>query len=238
VDPASVVVVENGTEVVNLLARENLKSFQHTDDHENIMILYVGGFEPWHGLDVLLKGFQKLISNGISAKLLLIGSGVEQVKLETMVREYSISDFVTFAGYRKTEEMAALLAHADIGVSPYCGRVEYSGLKLLDYKAAGLPSVVSGKDGQPSVIDDGQTGLIVPPCDVDALYEALYVLSTDSERRKAMGRKAREEAERFHTWNQTALGLTEIFIQVKKDQPKYPSDQSSLQPAKVNKHAK
>jgi len=114
---------------------------------------------------------------------------------------------ILLTGQLPIDQLAKCLALSDIGVSPYCGRVEYSGLKLLDYKAAGLPVIASGIDGQPSVIEHGRTGLIVPPCDEDALCEALILLATNPIFRFSMGREARIDAEQHHCWRHTAKQL-------------------------------
>ena len=117
--------------------------------------------------------------------------------------------------------MAAYLAQADIGVCPYCGRVEYSGLKLLDYKAAGLATIASGANGQPVVLRQGVTGLIVPPCDEEQLSAAIVELCRNHDLRRQMGRTARMEAEEQHSWRNTAQRLDTIFQPLTKRQRMY-----------------
>ena len=111
-------------------------------------------------------------------------------------------------------QVAELLVCSDIGVAPYCGWMEYSGLKLFDYKAAALGIVASGEDGQPDTLRHRDTALIVSPCDQDALADAIVQLATDGEIRRCMGRKARTEAEKLHSWCHTAQQLDQIFAKV------------------------
>jgi glycosyltransferase involved in cell wall biosynthesis len=59
------------------------------------------------------------------------------------------------------------------------------------------------------------TGWIVPPCDEDALAEALIKLVPDRELVRSIGRAARFEAEEHHTWRNTVEQLDEIFHKVK-----------------------
>jgi glycosyltransferase involved in cell wall biosynthesis len=115
------------------------------------------------------------------------------------------------AGHLGLPQYAPLLAGADIGVSPYCGWPEFSGLKVLDYKAAGLPTIASGINGHPPTLKTGETGLIVPPCSVEALCDAIVRLCADSPQRRRMGQAARLEAEAMHGWDQTADRLVRIF---------------------------
>ena len=68
---------------------------------------------------------------------------------------------------------------------------------MLDYKAAGLVTLTSGENGQPDIIRHGETGWIVPPCDEDALAQAIVALCANPQLRRKMGQNARIEAEKF-----------------------------------------
>ena len=127
---------------------------------------------------------------------------------------------VTFAGHVGVDELANYLKDVEIGVSPYCGRDEYSGLKILDYKAAGLATIASGVAGEPELIEHGRTGWIVPPCDEQALFEAISILATNNALRRRLGQAARIEAETEHSWQSTALQLHEEFIRLTPGFPK------------------
>lgn len=214
VTPDTVTTVENGTSLVDLLNRNQLGSFQLRRDTDKVMLVYVGGFYPWHGIPVLLPAFARALAQGVQAELLLIGAGDGLDEAKKLVNELNISSTVTFAGHLSPKIYAPLLAQANIGVSPYCGWKEFSGLKILDYKAAGLPTIASGLDGQPPTLRHEHTGLIVTPCDEDELCNAIVRLCIDPELRQQMGQAARLEAEQIHGWNYTAARLEQIFIRV------------------------
>lgn len=213
VNPSKISVVENGSKIVDLLKREDLRSFSDLPRQEpnEVTVAYVGGFQAWHGLSILIKAVAKVISQGIPVKLMLIGSGSTSTEIHTLVETLGIGDYVQFTGRLTPEQLAHHLAGADIGASPYCGWAEYAGLKLLDYKAAGLATIASGANGQPTVLEHGRTGWIVPPCDIDALAEAIRFLSCNGELRRKIGHEARLDAERRHRWFHTAHQLAEIF---------------------------
>ncbi len=215
VNPATVSVIENGSEVVALLKREQLRAFQPLPTGDApVTIAYVGGFEPWHGILIFLRAAAKAIAQGVRLRLVLIGAGSEQHKIEQLVDELDLRPIVCFTGALDARRMVTHLAGAEIGVSPYCGRVEYSGLKLLDYKAAGLATIASGANGQPALITHGQTGWIVPPCDADALSDAIVHLVRNPQERRRLGQAARQEAETMHSWSHTAQALENLFRQV------------------------
>ncbi len=214
-EPERVSAVENGTTLVNLLSREQLRSFSPVEDsNDPVALVYLGGFYPWHGIPVLLPAFAQALAQGVRARLLLIGAGDGLSEAQHLVSVLNLGGSVTFAGSLAPEQYSGLLAQADIGLSPYCGWPEFSGLKILDYKAAGLPTITSGKDGQPPTIKAGETGLIVPPCNQDSLRNAIARLCADRELRRSMGRAARLEAEQVHGWEHTARQLEVIFLKV------------------------
>jgi glycosyltransferase involved in cell wall biosynthesis len=214
----NITVIENGSELVHLLDRDQIQAFSKQSQSDLTNIVYVGAFEPWHGLSVLIGAISDAISRGVALRLVLVGTGSQEVVLKQMVRDLGITDQVVFTGSLSPVEFARHLANADIGVSPYCGRVEYSGLKLLDYKSAGLAIIASGKDGQPAVLNHGSTGWVVPPCDQAALCEAIMMFSTNVELRRRLGRQARMEAEEYHSWKHTAEQLEQLFMKLVADQ--------------------
>jgi glycosyltransferase involved in cell wall biosynthesis len=212
VTPEKVTVVENGSELVRLLDRSGLRSFRpHPGRDGATTIVFLGGFDPWHGTSILIRAMAMGVARGVSLELLLVGSGPGREAAEQLVREQHLDDVVTFAGELAPGQFATVLAQADIGVSPYCGRTEFLGMKLIDYKAAGLAIIASGEHSQPGIIEHGRTGWIVPPCDEQALCDAILRLAFDVGLRRQMGRAARIEAEQLHDWSRTGQRLNELF---------------------------
>lgn len=215
IDSGRVTTIENGTTLVGSLQRNDLRSFSEQDSEARpVNLIYLGGFYPWHGIPVLLQALAAVLRDDVKVNLTAIGSGPGSDTAIELVRDLNLTTTVTFTGQLATEEYAPLLAQADIGVAPYCEWPEYSGLKIFDYKAAGLATIASGENGQPSSIAHGKTGLIVPPCDVGALCEAIHTLTTDIGFRRTLGRTARLEAESLHRWDQTARNLETVFSKV------------------------
>lgn len=208
-------VIENGTTLIEKLKRSDLKSFNPLPESDKtIQIVYLGGFYPWHGVPVLLKAFTKACQKNKYLRLILIGAGDGFEYARESSHSLGISDYVTFTGHLGQDEFARLLAQADIGTSPYCGWPEYSGLKIFDYKAAGLPTLASGQNGHPTTIVHGETGWIVPPCDEDSLSDGILVMSSRRDHLRKMGQQARIEAENIHTWQHTVQQIDNTLLEV------------------------
>lgn len=209
--------VENGTDLVHLLPRELLRPFQAQQAPDDpVTVAYVGGFLPWQGVPLLIQALARARQQGANVRLLLIGAGPGLADAADRVMDLGLEAHVAFGGPMTTEQFAPLLAAADMGASPYCDWPEFSGLKILDYKAAGLPAIVSGHAaaGRPATVRHGKTGWIVPPCDEETLVAAILSLAGSPELRQFMGQAARLEAEAQHGWDHTARQLEQIFEKV------------------------
>jgi glycosyltransferase involved in cell wall biosynthesis len=213
ISPQKISVVENGTILVNLLRREKLANFQEAPPNSQIKIAYLGGFYPWHGTKIAVKAFQRLICEGTNAQLIMIGDGSDLEDTKNLATSLGLEDKVVFTGALPPEKYGEILASCHIGLSPYCGWSEYSGLKLFDYKAAGLAIIASGENGQPETLVHNKTGIIVPPCDENALINAMKVLIKDREFTVTLGQQSRFEAEAKHSWGHSAQQIINIINQ-------------------------
>ena len=224
-DREHVSVVENGSEVVDLLSREQLRSFRAAPAApDEVTIVFVGAFEPWHGILKLIPAMARVAAKIASARLVLIGAGTQRDSILQLVHELCLDERVVLTGPLSILQVSAYLADADIGVAPYCGWMEFSGLKLFDYKSAGLAIVASGQNGQPATLKHGHTAWIVPPGDEDALSAAIIGLASDVASRRRMGQAARLEAEECHRWRHTALRLERILAECLTASQTFPRD--------------
>jgi len=204
--------VENGTDLIKVLRREDVRSFRiDNEDKSCLRLVYLGGFYPWHGIDILLRAVSRLVEQGVCLHLTLIGAGDGYDTVKRLASDLNLDQVVNFKGRLASDEYAPILADSDVGLSPYCGWEEFSGLKIFDYKAAGLACIASGRDGQPSTLKHNETGWIVPPCDEDALVAAIHQLASEPEKRRRLGQAARLEAERMHSWTHTAIRIETII---------------------------
>jgi glycosyltransferase involved in cell wall biosynthesis len=120
--------------------------------------------------------------------------GDGRVRAEALAQELDLDEAVVFAGIRR--DVPDVLAASD--VFTMSSLWEGLGLVFLEAMATGLPVLASGVSAVPEVIDDGVTGLLVPPSDVPALAEGMLELAGDKERRHSLGAAGRRSVvERF-----------------------------------------
>jgi glycosyltransferase involved in cell wall biosynthesis len=124
----------------------------------------------------------------------LVGDGPERPAVEAEIRAAGLLEQVELTGERR--DVPQLLEHADVFV--LSSRSEGAPLSVLEAMAAGLPVVATAVGGVPELVDDGTTGLLVPPGDAPALAAALERLLGDAALRARMGAAGWERVrERF-----------------------------------------
>ena len=124
-------------------------------------------------------------------RALLVGDGPDRDKLKAEIRRLGLEASVSLLGER--DDVPDLLARSDVFV--LATTYESLPLSIIEAMAAGLPVVASAVGGVPELVVDGETGILVPPRDPEALAAALAALVTDRERCRTMGAAARARAE-------------------------------------------
>ncbi|MNO67893.1 GDP-mannose-dependent alpha-(1-2)-phosphatidylinositol mannosyltransferase [compost metagenome] len=123
---------------------------------------------------------------------MIAGSGPEEERLRSQARQLG-ADSVIFAGQVSDNEKQALLANCEVFVLPSHLRSEAFGMVLLEASMHAKPLVCCDiGSGMSYVNKDGETGLLVPPENSEALAAALNKLLSDEDLRKRMGRAARD----------------------------------------------
>jgi glycosyltransferase involved in cell wall biosynthesis len=135
----------------------------------------VARLEAEKGHRTLIDAWPEVLATVPNAWLLVIGEGSERDALEAEAASLGVNERVVFTGRR--EDVPAVTAALDVAVLP--SYREAQGLSVLEAMALSRPVVASNVGGIPEMIEDGVTGLLVPPNDCDALAAALIKLLTD-----------------------------------------------------------
>lgn len=153
---------------------------------------YTGRLLRGKGLETLLDAFSAARARAALLHLLLVGSGAGQSlsvekTLRGRVSAEGLEHQVTFAGH--VESVEDYLRASDAFAFP--SLFEALGLSLVEAAACGLPCIGSRTGGIVDVIEDGASGLLVPPGDAKALAEALVRLASEPGLCASLGRAAR-----------------------------------------------
>ena len=152
------------------------------------LVLFVGRVEKRKGAHVLMRAIPKIWMQHPECEFVFIGSICDDVKAEAAV----MSPRVRFLGPREHAELVRWYQQASVFVAPSLW--DNSPNTIYEAMACGTTVVASCVGGVPELVDDGVTGLLVPPGDSAALAEAILALLDDPALRERMGQHAREKA--------------------------------------------
>jgi glycosyltransferase involved in cell wall biosynthesis len=162
---------------------------------------------PVKGVPVLLKALEVLARRAVRPQTLLIGDGPEFDSYRADARRRGL-DRVEFLGLR--DDVPEVLSGAAVVVVPSVWPEAFS-LAAGEAMAAGAPVVASRVGALPEVVDDGVTGVLVPPEDVESLAAALEGLLADPGRRESLGRAGRERATKLFDLQKQAQQIVSIL---------------------------
>lgn len=159
----------------------------------------VGRLTPWKGQDVFLRAFAAASAGDVATRAVLVGDALFgesafKEQLQSLVAELGLTDRVRFAGHVDDVDaelaQADALVHASVIPEPF-GQVVVEGMR------AGLPVVAADAGGPAEIIEDGRTGLLVPPRDPAALAAALRRLLDEPGLAEELGRAGQTAAEAY-----------------------------------------
>jgi glycosyltransferase involved in cell wall biosynthesis len=159
-----------------------------------VIVGVVARLEPEKGHPTLIEAWPLVLQQVPDAYLLIVGEGSQREALERQVQELRIAHRVVFTGRR--DDVPAVTAALDCAVLP--SYREAQGLTILEAMALSRPVVASNVGGIPEMIDDGVSGLLVPPHDATALAAAISRVLLDHPLADTLARKGHDVVhERF-----------------------------------------
>ncbi len=126
---------------------------------------------------------------------LMVGGGRRQEEMRQLAASLGLAEVVHFLGNRR--DVPDLLAAMDIFVLP--SHSEGVSLAVLEAMAAGLPVIVSAVGGLPEIVKHGETGLLIPPKDPEALAQSLARVLEEPGLAQSLGQKAREHVQQNYS---------------------------------------
>ncbi len=158
---------------------------------QDALLMHLSNFRPVKRVVDVVKIFARVVRE-VPAQLVLIGDGPDRSAAEWLAHDLGIHTRVHFIG--KQERVNELLPLADLLLMP--SQLESFGLVALEAMACKVPSIATHVGGVPEVINDGVTGLLYEPGDVDSMAQGALDLLGNRERLQTMREAARRDAQK------------------------------------------
>lgn len=184
------------------------------EDGERVTVGFIGALAGYEGLDDLIRAVAIVAPQIPGLRCIIVGDGRERAALERLSRKLKCQDIVQFTGRVPRDQVAEYYRKIDIFPLPRrsCEVCELvPPLKPLEIMAHRRPVVVSGVAPLAEMVRNGETGLVVPPEDVDALAAAIERLCRDRALRMRLAERGRQWVETERNWAQNALLYLEMY---------------------------
>ncbi len=169
----------------------DLKQFKPKSRANTILTIgVIKHLEPVYGIEYLLRAVSIIVKDFPNIKLLIIGSGFLEEALKKISIDLKIDHLVEFRGAVPHPLVPTCLSEIDIFAMPSIS--EGLGVAALEAQAMEIPVVASNVGGIPEAVIEGETGILVPPKDPEALAGAILVLLKNPQLRQKMGQQGRK----------------------------------------------
>ena len=208
--PAKLVTIENGIDarLFHPNVDGSVRRVEHGLGNDEIVIVFVGSFQPYHRVDLLLEAFAQ-IETGQPTHLLLVGEGRTTPACKARARELGLTGHVTFTGRIPYDQVASYVAAGDIAIMPATN--EYGNpMKVYEYMAMGKAVVAPNQETITDIATHGQDAYLFKPGSVPDMAEALETMCMNPALREELGDRARILAAE-HTWQKRAERLLEAI---------------------------
>jgi len=225
-DPAKISIIPCGvdTDLFRPIRQVDAREVLGRDQCERL-VLFVGRIEQIKGIDVLLEALGLLFGRRPDLRreicLVVVGGAldpgddapeIEKVEeLRRLVHAHRMEDKVDFVGSVDQERLALWYDAADVCAVP--SLTESFGLVALESMACGTPVVATRVGGLQTVVEHGESGLLVKAGDHRALADAIEQVLTDHRLRVHLAHGARDRAEKF-TWSRVGDGIESLYDRV------------------------
>jgi colanic acid/amylovoran biosynthesis glycosyltransferase len=193
---------------------------QLPDRDRSLRLLCIGTLHAVKGQRYLIEAVAQLRAEGFDVTCDFVGDGPNHAILVQQVEQAGLSEAIRFHGAQTREQVIAHLGRADVLAAPSVptsdGRREGIPVALMEAMASGLPVVASRLSGIPELVRDGETGLLAPPGDVDALAAKIRQLYDDPALRRALGMAGRAAVVRDFDLHRNAAALARRFQEVQQ----------------------
>ena len=184
-------------------------------DNNIFQILSVGYLIERKGFEYLIKAVKDVLEVHDNVKLIIVGSGPLEIQIKKLIHELKLNDTVKILDNVSDEELLELYNSSDLFILPSIvdsqGNTEGLGVVLLEAMACKVPVIGTDIGGIPDIIQDNETGLLVPQKDILRLSSAINSMIENKSLRKRIAIKGYCCVQNKFNWKKIANCYLEIY---------------------------
>ncbi|MBN4077385.1 glycosyltransferase [Sulfobacillus acidophilus] len=176
----------------------NFNTFKKIDTQKTagIKFIHVGRLSFEKNVDVILKSFKKALCSLPSSKLIIVGSGPDELKLKNLAKSLKIDNSIDFVGRLENNLLYKVYSNADIFIT--ASTIETEGIVLLEAMSCGLCVIGVDKLAIPYIIKHNENGLIAQPFCHNEIAKHMVTLGLDKNLRDAFSLESLKKVKQFN----------------------------------------
>ena len=179
-----VAAVSNGVDLSNFKpGKTSDEIYKEYKIKKNVpTVVYVGRIDPEKKVGLVVEAFSKVVKKLSEAQLVVVGDGVDRLRIEDLVKEYGISDSVRVLGRVLQPDLYELYRVGDAFAT--ASEIETQGIVLIEAAATGLPLIAVDAGAVKEVCITGRNGFLCEPGNVEQIADSMYKILSDKELQK------------------------------------------------------
>jgi glycosyltransferase involved in cell wall biosynthesis len=212
VPPRKIVVIPNGVDQNRFNTPQAYKSDLLKEWSDRKVILSGGVLARWKGFDYLIHAMKLVVKERDDARLAITGNGPDRARLQNLMFSLGLEEHVKFLGYLDENLMPLCYSLSSMYVLPSI--YDVCPTSVLQAMSSEKPVIVTSHGGQTELVIDGKTGLIVEPCNAEALAKAILTLLSDEELALSMGKQGRQVILKKFAWHKICKKILRVYRDV------------------------
>ncbi len=199
-------IIKPGRRQINIV-EPSPKTFKDIGENRDKPIIFsVARLVPRKGIDLAIAAMPQILAEIPEAKYYIAGSGPEQMRLRNQINSLGLDDSVHLLGAIPDATLSEFYGKSSVFLFPareLGADVEGFGIAPLEASAHGIPVVAGRSGGVSEAVAHGETGILIPPGNIEAIYETVVFLLKNRELARKLGEAGRKRAELFRPELQT-----------------------------------
>ncbi|MHA1681230.1 MAG: glycosyltransferase family 4 protein [Promethearchaeota archaeon] len=189
-------------------------------DGSDVIVVFVGAFRPWHGVEKIVELGEEAISAYPRVKFLVVGSGPLFPQVDQEIKKKGLENKIILTGAVPHDQIPAHIAVADIAIAPFnldkYGVLKKHGfwwcpVKIFEYMAMGKPVVTFDVGMIKHIVPNGVAGLLSPVQDFTSLLNNIKTLVENRVLRDEMGKNGRNRLLKKFTWKKIGTRIYNLY---------------------------